>query len=167
MPEALELLTRLNERLCGMLSKVVGGILAAISLVLFLSVAMRYLFNRPFSWSGELAAILLVWMTLLGAPVGLRKGSHISIGFLVDNLPDWGQRVVRPAAMLVVLFVCGMMVSRGWGFAVKGMRRIVPSMAWLPFGFAYLAVPVGYSAMMLVCLEILMKNAAGLWRRER
>ena len=161
----LRLITRFNEGLCGILSRIAGGILAIIVLVLFISVGMRYLFNRPLSWSGELGVILLVWMTLLGAPGGLRKGSHVSIGFLVDKLPDPGRILVRLGAILVVLFVCWMMVSRGWGFALKGMRRIVPSMPWLPFGFAYLALPAGYGMMMLVCIEIILKNATGLGRR--
>jgi TRAP-type C4-dicarboxylate transport system permease small subunit len=51
-----------------------------------------------------------------------------------------------------------MIVWHGSMFSIQGMRRIVPSLEWLPFGFAYLALPVGYGLMILVLLEQLIET---------
>ena len=139
--------------MCRILSRVIGTILAMICAILFYSVVMRYVFNRPVPWTEDATTLLMVWMVLLGAPAGLRSGAHVSIEFLVDKTAGRLGTVVRLIALVVIAYVAWMMVRHGWILAIRGMRRIVSTMEWLPFGYAYLALPVGYALMTLVCLE--------------
>lgn len=154
----LSLLSKFNAHMVATLHKMLGVILLLISAILFHSVVMRYLFNNPVTWSEDAAKILLVWMTLLGAPGGLRKGAHVSIDLIVEKLPHVLSQLLRLVSLLAVIYVSWMIVRHGWLFALQGMRRIVPSLEWLPFGFAYLALPVGYGLMILVCVELIAKH---------
>jgi TRAP-type C4-dicarboxylate transport system permease small subunit len=68
------------------------GILCTVAIIVTLSagVISRYLFNRPFFWTDEVARILLVWSIFIGAAMGFRKGSstaHIGMDYLVSLLP--------------------------------------------------------------------------------
>jgi len=160
--KAIAALSTFNQRLCRFLTVLIGGILAAISIILFHSVVMRYLFNNPVTWSEDAAKFLLVWMTLLGAPAGMRAGTHVAVELITDKLPQPIQKVFQLLSLVVVLYVSWMIVSQGWSFALQGMRRIVPSLPWLPFGFAYLALPIGYALIGLICIELILTSISGL-----
>ena len=43
--------------------------------VLFSGVVARYVFHSPLVWSDELASILFLWLSMLGAVVALRLAS--------------------------------------------------------------------------------------------
>lgn len=150
---ALNFISRFNDRFCRLLRGVTGIILGLICLILFYSVLMRYVLNSPITWSEDAAKILMVWMVLLGAPVGLRVGSHIAIDMMLTNLPRIPAKIVQILSVLLIVFVAWIFLSYGWSFSMKGMRRIVPSMEWLKFGFAYLAMPLGYAFLLPICLE--------------
>lgn len=162
MVTVFERISAFNARLCSFLTNLIGGLLAAITVILFFSVVMRYAFNNPVTWSEDSAKILLVWMTLLGAPAGLRSTSHVSVELLTERLPDRAKRIFQLLGFVIVMYVSWIFVAYGFRFALQGMRRIVPSLAWLPFGFAYLALPVGYALMMLICIELLLKSILNL-----
>ena len=55
-------------------------------LVLFAGVVSRYVFHSPLVWSDELASILFLWLSMLGAVVALRRGEHMRMTALVNNV---------------------------------------------------------------------------------
>ena len=69
------------------------GILCTVAIIGTLSagVISRYVFNRPFFWTDEVARILLIWSIFTGAAMGFRQESstrHISMDLFVSLLPD-------------------------------------------------------------------------------
>lgn len=162
MNSIVKLITDINDRMCTILTKVIGVILGLISVILFYSVVMRYVFNNPVTWTEDSANFLMVWMVLLGAPIGLRAGSHVSIELLIEKLPQLISKIVQTFVILIIMYVCWIILRYGWSFAMKGMRRIVPSLEWLKFGYAYMALPVGYGLMILICIEQLLKTSVSI-----
>ena len=75
------------------------GLMAA--LVMY-QVGARYLFDRPPSWTEELARYLQVWLVLLAAPVCLRRGMHLAVDLLTPRLPPGARVVLRSAILLLV-----------------------------------------------------------------
>ncbi|MFP5406290.1 MAG: TRAP transporter small permease subunit, partial [Gammaproteobacteria bacterium] len=53
-----------------------GFLIAILLVVLFAGVLARYVFHTPLVWSDELASILFLWLSMLGAVVALRRGEH-------------------------------------------------------------------------------------------
>ncbi len=49
-------------------------------------VILRYVFNDSLHWAEELARFLVVWMSFIGASMGMSLGSHVSMEVL-KNLP--------------------------------------------------------------------------------
>jgi TRAP-type C4-dicarboxylate transport system permease small subunit len=145
-------LVRVNDlivRVCGIL---IGGLLAVIVSVLFYAVLCRYFFSSPISWGGDFTLLALVWMTLLGAPVGMRNG-HISTEFVLDIMPPFMTRLMNAVIGLAVLFVSVLVLVYGFALVEQGMARIVPSMDWLSQGYFYLCLPVGFALVLPLSLE--------------
>lgn len=57
-------------------------------------VAMRYLFNRPLSWSDELGMILLLWAVFIADAFVTRDSDHIAFDMAWDRATPRGRRVM-------------------------------------------------------------------------
>ena len=55
------------------------------------------MFHQPLVWSDELASILFLWLSMLGAVVALRRGEHMRMTALVDTAAAGRARAARRA----------------------------------------------------------------------
>jgi TRAP-type C4-dicarboxylate transport system permease small subunit len=85
--------------------------LAAMMLMVFGNVVLRYGFNSGITVSEELSRWLFVWMTFLGALVALRSHHHLGTDSLVARLPVAGKKVCLGLAHLLMLYLCWLMFS--------------------------------------------------------
>lgn len=101
--------TRLQRLDCalGWATEIPAGLLVATEiLVLLAGVVARYAFHRPLVWSDELASILFLWLAMLGAVIALRRGEHMRLTFIVNNLgPARRAWLEAVSAMVVAVFV--------------------------------------------------------------
>ena len=65
----------------------VAVMIAVMAIVNFLQVVFRYVIEGSLPWSEELLRFLFVWTTFLGAGIGVRKGAHLGLTIIVNNLP--------------------------------------------------------------------------------
>ena len=75
-------------------------LMGAATLIIFVSVAHRYLagvdipglqdwlLGLNFSWAQELCIIMFVWMAKFGAAYGVRTGIHVGVDVLINRLDD-------------------------------------------------------------------------------
>src|ERR1700676_1827888 len=76
------------------------------TLVLFAGVISRYVFDRPLTWSDELASILFLWLAMLGAVIALRRDGHMRLTAIVAfGAPRWRRWWETLAPMARALFV--------------------------------------------------------------
>jgi hypothetical protein len=62
------------------------AIVLAEIVILGAGVTARYVFHAPLVWSDELASILFLWLSMLGAVVALRRGEHMRMTGLVTRV---------------------------------------------------------------------------------
>ncbi|MEK7220023.1 MAG: TRAP transporter small permease subunit, partial [candidate division NC10 bacterium] len=62
---------------------VMGVFLAAMTLLVGVQIAGRFVFSYSIFWSDELTRFLLIWISFLGMRVGVRRGAHPGIDSLV------------------------------------------------------------------------------------
>jgi len=60
---------------------------AIMALVAFINVITRYLMKYSLAFTEELVVSFFVWLTLVGAAIAFRKGSHLGFSFITDRLP--------------------------------------------------------------------------------
>lgn len=105
---------RLVDLYCRLLKVTIALCLAAMVVLVFSNVAMRYLFNSGIPTSEELSRWLLVWLTFLGAIVALRQHAHLGVDTLVRTLPPRGRLVCFVASYLLMLYADALLTLGSW-----------------------------------------------------
>lgn len=153
-------MTRLDAWLARAEAICLGLLVAAMTSVTLAQVGARYLFGAPLIWSEEAARYLFVWVSMIGAALAMRAGSHYALTALVERLPVAPRRAaaafgfVVSAAFLLVLLKTGINETRQADLQISMTLPIRMSLA-------YAAIPVG-AALMLVHLLV---NVAQALRR--
>ncbi len=109
--------------------------LALMVVMVFGNVVLRYGFNSSITVSEELSRWLFVWMTFLGAVVGLIHHAHLGTDALVSRLPVLGKKICFVVAHLLMLSMCWFMFRGAWEQTKINMQStsavMEVSMAWL------------------------------------
>lgn len=83
--------------------------------VAFVNVITRYVVRYSLAFTEELVVSLFVWLTLLGAAVAFREGSHLAFTWLIERAPRGLRRAafalstVLSVALFVVLGIYGVL----------------------------------------------------------
>src|SRR3954451_16946097 len=105
---------RLIDLYCRLLKVAIAACLAAMVVLVFTNVVMRYLFNSGIPTSEELSRWLLVWLTFLGAVVALREHAHLGVDTLVRRLSPTGKRACFILNYGLMLFADLMLLKGSW-----------------------------------------------------
>jgi TRAP-type C4-dicarboxylate transport system permease small subunit len=94
----------------------------------------RYVMNDTPTWVEESALLLVSYIGFLGAAVGVRRNSHLSIDFVREAFPAIPREVMRYLADLLVAVFGGCMAWEGYGLVANNLDRMIPmiglSEAW-------------------------------------
>lgn len=135
-------INRLEEVLMALL-------LASMTLLTFIQVVLRYVFNSGIVWSLEATTYSFAALVLIGMSYGVRTRTHIAVDLFTGKLPRRARHIVTVlAAMaclayaLMMLYGSSVFVERL--FALGNLARDIPLPKWLltatmPLGFALLA----------------------------
>jgi TRAP-type C4-dicarboxylate transport system permease small subunit len=115
----MDAIERLIDLYCRLLRVAIAICLAAMVVLVFTNVVLRYLFNSGIATSEELSRWLLVWLTFLGAIVALRQHAHLGIDALVRALPPRGKLVFGDSAPASGISVGLFFYSSGLVFGVS------------------------------------------------
>src|SRR6516162_1335498 len=64
-----------------------SDVIAAVLVVVCVSVLLRFLFNAPVEWSDDVARGLMVGSAFFGAASALARGENVGVSFFRDLLP--------------------------------------------------------------------------------
>jgi TRAP-type C4-dicarboxylate transport system permease small subunit len=124
-----------------------------MTLIVPYGVFTRYVLNAASSWPEPLAVLLMILVTFFGGAACYRAGSHISVRFLVEAVPD----VVRPAMVWLVdvcmAGICLFMIIYGWGLAQRVWFQVVGEFPFLSVGITYLPIPISGIITLLFIIE--------------
>lgn len=145
--------------LCRALEFVLASIVVALVLIVLWGVAARFLFDAPSWWTEETARLLLIWLTMLGAPVALARHEHLGLEVFVETLDPATRRRVAVFSELVVLVFALTVLLVGGGYLVAETLRAGQNTPALnvPMGYAYLATPIGGLGLVLVGVDRLWR----------
>ncbi len=60
---------------------------AIMGIIMFVNIISRYLLRYSLAFTEELVVSFFVWLTLFGAGIAFREGSHLGFSFITDRLP--------------------------------------------------------------------------------
>lgn len=132
---------------------VMAVFLAAMTLMVGVQIAGRFVFSYSIFWSDELTRFLLIWISFLGMSVGVRRGAHPGIDSLVRALPPRPARALLTLALLLCLLFFAVMVVYGGILVLRTWPQRSVSLG-LRMSIPYLAVPASGLLMFLHALAI-------------
>lgn len=162
---------------------IITFLMGAATLIIFVSVAHRYLAGVSIpgvqdwllalnvSWAQELCIIMFVWMAKFGAAYGVRTGIHVGVDVLINRLSDrWRARFIVFGLLAGALFT-GIVGSLGANFVWENGLHYAsfhfmgldvgdvpegpttPDLEW-PTWIVYSAIPLGSSLMCFRFLQV-------------
>lgn len=86
--------------------------LAAMCVMVFGNVLLRFFFNSGINTSEELSRFMFIWLTFLGAILAMREGGHMGMDMVVRRLTGRAQFVAVLLAQTLVFVCCAVLL---WG----------------------------------------------------
>jgi TRAP-type C4-dicarboxylate transport system permease small subunit len=135
------MIARVTDRILFLAEALLVLALAAMVVMVFGNVVLRYAFDSGITVSEELSRFLFVWLTFLGAVAVMREGGHLGFDLLVRSLPRAGRQVCRAVSDLLMLLCCGVFLKGAWSQTVLNLGNAAP-VSGVPLGWAYAAAVV-------------------------
>jgi TRAP-type C4-dicarboxylate transport system permease small subunit len=157
MNTLLRTLTKLDNSLAKAEAAVLITLVAVMTVVVFLQVVYRYVLTQPLHWSEELARYLFVWLSILGATLGLQKRGHFGLDFFYRMFPDKGRRILQFLIYLLMGGVILVILVQGIKLVQITVLQESPAMG-ISMGWAYGCLPVAAALMAIHLLVIFFKD---------
>ena len=93
-----------------------------LTVIVFTDVVLRYIFKQGFSWTQEVATLMLVWFSLIGMAIGVLERIHISIEMFTAKLPEKAIQVLECIDHILIAVFGGAMVY--YGLLIMNMTKL-------------------------------------------
>jgi TRAP-type C4-dicarboxylate transport system permease small subunit len=150
----IDQLARITEKVAALPCMVAIGVMTAIVIA---GVFFRYVLLQPIGWSEEAARYLMIWAASLAVSLGIMKGEHVGLTFIVETFPPKLQRFAFVLSNLAILLFLWVLTERGYEIAIQGQKQI-SSLLGVSMIWSLIAVPIaGLLAMFQTVFLILKK----------
>ena len=134
-----------------------AGVVALVAMMAIVTfdVILRYFFNDPTVWAGEVASFLTIWVVFFGLGQNMRQGDHIRID-VITNLLSRRMRLVLDVFAHAIAIVFSVVLFMGcWvrfdNFWVR--RTVSDSPIMIPLWIPMLPVLVGAAVFCLAAVS--------------
>ena len=150
------------KRLADLIGTASYGILF---LTFIFQVVMRFVFNKPLTWSDELIVILYVFSMFWAGAFLLKEKDHVMLDLLYEHLPATGKRAFSITYSLIIggLFLYAVPASYSY---VRFMMRENTPVLDVPFGLVYAAFILFLLAIGLAYIRKLIVLFGPNWKIE-
>ena len=144
-------LTWVNSRLArlGMFAAV-GGLIAIVAVVAW-QVFGRYVLNASPTWAENVALVLILYVTLIGAAVGVRDAGHIGMDSILVLVPE---KIRNRIELLIHVLVGAFGVAMAYNGWVLGASVAPYKLPNLHLSEAARYVPLVLSGVMIVLFSL-------------
>ncbi len=155
-------MSRLDRVLSVIENVLAASALALATLIAIVAVILRTFFNEIIFWSEEAIIYLVIYSTFLGAVITLRHNEHVNVDLLPMVLKGRARQAVELLGALALLAYLAVVGYYGWVLVTEPVSRptVTPSLK-LPLWVVELALPIGFTLMLLRTLEIVWRILRG------
>ncbi len=128
--------------------------------LVFMNVMLRIFFNSGIDFAEEIPRFAFVWMTFVGAVIGMHKHSHLGVDMVVSALPVLGRKICWGISQ-AIMTVCSLYMLYGTWMqhdivSANASPVLQMSMLWV-YGVSYLTG----TAITIICLSNLVRLFLG------
>lgn len=137
-------------------------LMAAMTLITFIQVIARYVFNYNFVWALELTGVMFAWLIFIGMSYGVRIGAHIGVDAAVKLLGSGAARVVSSIAAVLCIIYALIVTVGGYQYVHKMydvgiLMQDLPIQSWIPRAI----LPVGFALLAFRFSQVLWQLVSG------
>ncbi|GAU80508.1 TRAP transporter large permease subunit [Bosea sp. BIWAKO-01] len=144
-------------RAVGLVDRGVGGLVELVVAMLVVieigllgaGVMARYVFHAPLVWSDELASILFLWLSMLGAVVALRRGEHMRMTGLVTRVGPQTRACLEALAITAGIAFLLLLLPHALEYAEEEAFIVTPALE-ITNAWRAAAIPAGMGLMLVV-----------------
>ena len=153
---------RFFARLERVLEPVLAGLLAFITIGVFIQVVLRYVFAVSFLWGEELSLFAFIWCVFLGTAVCTWRHIHFSFDIFSELLTGRAAGAQRLLVDLCILMVTVVIAITGWQFSQMSIARLSPALG-ITLLVPTIIIPVSGALMTLVILMDIARDLRQIW----
>lgn len=139
-------------------TRVVEVIVIFLMIVLIALVAaqvfMRYVMSSPLIWSEELARMVFIYLTYLGAGLAFQRHENLRLNILTDAIPTNARLWLRLAMYIIEIAFMGIVLY----YSVPLLQRLLPA----PTPALYWSMATFYAGVFVGGLAIFVYAIVGL-----
>jgi TRAP-type C4-dicarboxylate transport system permease small subunit len=124
-------------------------LLVLVTIVIFYSVLLRYVFKSPLAWSEEVARYMFIWMVFLGFSIAEKSGDHFRIGVFIEMVPPAVRLFIEIFLNGLIFYALFVLYQEGMNYYEQGKGGL-STMLEMPLNYIYIALPI---AMVLTFLN--------------
>ena len=128
----------------------VAGLLVIVAIV-FYQVFGRYVMNSSPTWTENFALVLVLYITLLGAAVGVRDAGHIGMESLLVLVPEKMRNRIELLIHALVIMFGAAMIYNGLVLGQSVLGYKIPNLG-LPESIRY--VPLVISGVLVILFSV-------------
>ncbi len=159
--KTLGVLSPLNEWISIAARNTAGMLLIAMTGIVLIQIVFRYVLNDSLIWTEEVSKTMMVWGAFLVAPWAYRNSANVSIHMFTDELPHVLGRLLHLVLNLLVIWIIVVFWSESFGMVDRGFAIRAASLP-VQVGWFFIVVPLAFGAMILVGIELHIRELLGL-----
>jgi len=135
-------------------------VLTLMSIIVFMQVVNRNLFDKSFVWVEELAGMCMVGITFLGAALATSINGHTRIDFVILKLPKRGSTIMYMVGNAIcAVFVC-ILAYHSIPLMQGSFQSLTPRLK-LPYAINYIIVLISAVLMLIYLVALIIQD----WRK--
>lgn len=135
-------------------------------LVVIIQVFFRYVLKYPLGWTEEIAVLLFIWLTFLGAVVVLNDDKHMYVDLLIEKLPLNILKILKKINLVLTLLFIIIATYSGVLMIVLTIHSKLAA-SRIPMLFYYLPVPLSMFLMTFIIAIAIYKTKNSLKEQQK
>lgn len=113
-------------------------LMAAMCILVFVNVVLRYGFNSNIVVTEEMSRYMFVWLTFLGGVTAFARNRHVQVTMFLSLMPARPRLLVLILGQVLMLICCVMGFIGCWQLGVLNLANILP-VSGIPVAMLYFA----------------------------
>jgi TRAP-type C4-dicarboxylate transport system permease small subunit len=136
-------------RAVGSLEWFAGALFLALFILNILRIFLRYFLGVAWLWEPDFSRLLFIWIVYIGTTVLYFGKGHLMVDYFLNRMsPKDRKRMHFIIDLTTVIFLAVLVLK---GIEITKVRMRIPFDTWdLPTGYAYIAIPICGSIMIIV-----------------
>ena len=150
--------SRWDTRLTKLMEFVMAMLLAAMAIIVFINVILRYVFSSGINGTEDIARLMFIWLCFLGAVAVMARHEHLTVDILVSRLPPRARRAVAIVAHVLMIFALGMLLYGSWGQMLLNHGTMAMGAVAYPLSWGYAAGVFAGAGCLIYIMRSLMRQ---------